>query len=149
MKKLLALVLTLVMLCCVCVAETEKEDMRDFYNPENYTILRVTDAFITDEGTYLIQGMLGDFIMGEDESDITAIGFDPEFVITLKLDPFADIEMPTSVYDLEEETVMATPNDVIEITNGMLLEFGYIEMDCFFEMDEEGVLTMLKYFWQP
>lgn len=149
MKKFFSLLLAIMLLFAVACAETatEAEDMRAFYNPENYTLLRVTDAFLMDDGAYVVQGRFGDIDLTDDTNPVW-LGFDKDFVCTLAIAPDAVIEMPESIYSIEDN-VPATHDDVIAFVEAMREDTGNVDFYCEFEMNEDGVLTMLAYCFYP
>lgn len=145
MKKLVSLFLIAAMLFTFACAETE--DMRTFYNPNNYGLLMVTDAFIAEDGDYVVQGCFGEIDMS-DELDAKWIGFDEESVFTLMIDENAVIEMPVSNYSIEEN-VPADRDAVIAFANEMREALNDVSFYCEFEMNEDGVLTKLIYCYYP
>lgn len=144
MKKFLCLLLMSLLLVSACFAESE--DMREFYNPENYPLLKVTDAFVTDDGQYVVQGSFGDIDYTE-EWDAKWYGFDEEKVFTLVIADNAEIEMPTSIYD--EDNVPATPADVVAYCDEMRAEGYEVYFYSEFELDRDGKLTKLCYCYMP
>lgn len=151
MKKFLSLLLAVALFCIFTFAHAESEDMRAFYNPNEYTLLKVVDAFHMDDGDYVVQGCFGDAAPLEDwqdESDGSWVGFDNEQVFTLVLDKDAVIEIPASL-DTIEDNVPATHEDLMAFVNQMREELNNVDFYCEFEMNEDGVLTKLVYCFFP
>lgn len=146
MKKFAALLLAVALL--FTVACVHAEDMRAFYNPNNYPLLRVTDAFMAeDDSCCLVQGTFGD-IDTTVEWDAEWIGFDKENTFTLVLADDAVIEMPADIYSIEDN-VPADCAAVIAFADANREEFNNVDFYCEFEMNEEGVLTKLVYCFYP
>lgn len=151
MKKIFSLLLAVALLCTFTFACAEKEDMRAFYNPNAYTLLKVVDAFVDDGGDYVVQGCFGDATPledGETEYDGGWVGFDDELVFALVLDKDAEIEMPASIYEIEDN-VPATIDDLIAFVQQLHDEQITVNFYCEFEMNEDGVLTKLVYCFFP
>lgn len=151
MKKGFSLLLAVALLCTFTLACAETEDKRAFYNPNEYTLLQVFDAFQMEDDDYVVQACFGDAAMLEDwetEADGGWLGFDEELVFSLALAKDAVIEMPASLSTIEEN-VPATHEDLIAFVNQMREEQGYVEFYCEFEMNEEGLLTKLAYCFFP
>ena len=141
MKKIISLLLVATLLFAVACAESE--DWRAFYNPNEYPLLKITDAFPADDGSYLVQGTFGDIDTTE-EWNAKWIGFDTELVFTLKIAEDAEIEMPASIFTLVEN-LPATREDVVAFVEQLRAEGYTVDFYCHFEMNEEGLLTRLTY----
>lgn len=151
MKKFFSLLLAVALLCTFTFACAETEDMRTFYNPNGYTLLKVVDAYLCDDGDYVVQGCFGDAAPLEDwetEADGSWVGFDDEAVFALVLSKDAVIEMPTSPSTIEDN-VPATHEDLIAFVQQLYDEEGSADFYCEFEMGEDGVLTKLVYCFFP
>ena len=151
MKKVLSLLLAFALLCTFTFACAEKEDMRAFYNPNGYTLLKVVDAYLDDADEYVVQGCFGDALPledGETEYDSSWIGFDDELVFALTLDKNAVIEMPASIHEIEDN-VPGTIEDLIAFVQQLYDEQITVDFYCEFEMNEAGVLTKLVYCFFP
>lgn len=151
MKRIISLLLAFALLCTFTFACAETEDKRTFYNPNEYTLLKVVDAFIDDGGDYVVQGCFGDAVPledGETEYDGSWVGFDDELVFALVLDKEAVIEMPASIYEIEDN-VPATIDDLIAFVQQLYDEQITVDLKCEFEMNEDGVLTKLVYCFFP
>lgn len=149
MKKIFGLLLAVAMLFTCAYAENG--DMRTFYNPNEYTLLKVVDAFLCDDGDYVVQGSFGDAAMLEDwetEADGGWVGFDNELVFSLVLDKDAVIEIPASPFTIEDN-VPATQEDLTAFVQQLYEESDNVYFYCEFEMNEAGVLTKLVYCFFP
>lgn len=145
MKKALGLLLALLLMLTAAYAETE--DMREFYNPEHYSVLRVTDAWLMDDDDYVVQANFGEIDYTVEE-EAKWIGFDEEKVFTLVLAKDAVIEMPESIYSVESN-VPSSIEGLDALVCQMREELNNVELYCHYEMTAEGVLTKLIYSFYP
>lgn len=150
MKKLISLIAVLVMLfTCAAVAE-ESEDMRNFYNPEGYDMLYVSDIFTGEGENQIVQACFGTINMENGEDQMEFVGFDEENVCSLVFADGAVIEMP-------EDLTNPVVNSQLTSFDGLEAWFAgfkakYSETAGFyaiFEMNEEGELTSLSYCYLP
>lgn len=122
------------------------ENLHDFYNPDGYDLLRVTNVFTGDDGLPRIQasfgyiGENGEFVVAEDESSylLTVL---PECTLMLPEDfdnPIQNIQFPAS---LEQWYSKARAAWALE---GSLLDFY-----AAFEMNEAAEITRLAYVYLP
>lgn len=151
MKKLISLISVLaLLLCCAAAVAEETEDMREFYNPEGYDMLFVSDIFTGEGESQIVQGCFGTVDMTNGEDQMEYVGFDRENVFSLVFAEGAVIEMPDDLMNPVENLPIATFDDLDAWFDGFMEAYPYEEgFYATFEMNEEGELTSLSYCYLP
>lgn len=118
----------------------------EYYNPNNYTLMRVEDAYQCDDEDYVVCASFGECDYS-DESNPVWQGFDEEGML-ISVAPDAEIEMSPNLDD--EDNVPMSTVEFVELVSDKLDAYdGKYSFYCTFEMNEEGVLTKLVYDYMP
>lgn len=151
MKKLFSLISVLALLiCCVTAVAEETEDMRDFYNPQGYDLLFVSDVFIGEGEDQIVQGCFGTIDMTNGEDQMEFIGFDREEICSFAFAEGAVIEMPEDLMNPVENSPIATFEDLDAWFDGFMEAYPDAEgFYATFEMNADGELTALSYCYLP
>ncbi len=148
MKKFFSIILVGLLLFSVAVAGAEAQDARESFdpNPNHYTLMKVFDAYIDEEGDYVVQACFGDYNFDNDQSP-DKLGFDDEEVYTLILHKDAAIEMPPNMDD--DDNVAVTADQFMDMVSQLREENSLDHFFCDFEMDDDCQLTKLVYYYMP